>query len=173
MPWKDSEKAREYQKKYQAKWHQDHKAARLAEIYRRKAEVYWYIQDLKASLRCADCGFKHPAALQFHHRNKEEKVFNIGDAGRRKLSLERVKAEIKKCIVLCANCHAIRHWTERKASQSPSIAAGIAEAEQHLKATRAEREAYELVFGTSGDPDTEYQDYQEYYGVDPKNRRER
>lgn len=170
MTWKDQDKAREYQKAYQARWHQEHKAERLAEIYRRKAEVYWYIQDLKASLCCTDCGFKHPAALQFHHRNKEDKVFNIGDAGRRKLSLERVKAEIKKCIVLCANCHAIRHWNERKASRSPSIAAGIAEAEKHLTVTREEQAAYEQVFGSSGDVDQEYRDYQDYYGVNPHNR---
>ena len=55
---------------------------------------------------CARCGFKeHPTALHFHHLNPAEKEFNI--AQNTGLAFSRLKAEIAKCIVLCANCHAI------------------------------------------------------------------
>lgn len=169
MPWKDPEKAREYQKEYQAKYHQDHKAERLAEIYRRKAEVYWYIQNIKNTWACEDCGIRHPAVLQFHHRRKEDKVFNIGDACRRKLSLERVKQEVAKCMIICANCHFIRHWNERH--ETSNLATQLEQAKRYLIPSQGEQNAYEKVFGTSGDPDQEYRDSQEYFGVDPRNRR--
>jgi hypothetical protein len=169
MPFKDPQRAREYQKAYQARWHQDRRIERLNAVARRKAEVYWYIHDLKAHSRCTECGFSHPGALQFHHKNKEDKVFSISEAAKNKFSLDRVKAEIKKCVVLCANCHAIHHWRERHDTQS--LAAQFEQAERELAWTSEEQAAYEMVFGTSGDPGEEYCGYQEYYGFDPRNRR--
>ena len=54
---------------------------------------------------CAICGFaEHPAALQFHHVTPEQKSFTIRNGDTR--SLERMRAEVRKCILLCANCHA-------------------------------------------------------------------
>jgi hypothetical protein len=54
---------------------------------------------------CAICGFAgHPAALQFHHTSPEHKSFTIRNGDTR--SLERMRAEVRKCILLCANCHA-------------------------------------------------------------------
>lgn len=167
MPFKDPQRAREYQKEYQARWHQDHRTERLAEVARRKSEVYWYIQDIKNTWACADCGVRHPAVLQFHHRNREEKVFNISDAARNKLSLDTLKKEISKCIVLCANCHLIRHWRER--NQTSSLATQLEQVERELTWTPQEQEAYEKVFGASGDPNHEYHEYLEYYGADPRN----
>lgn len=53
---------------------------------------------------CIDCGESTKAALQFDHvRGKKE--FNIGNGGH--LSLDKLKAEVMKCEVRCANCHAI------------------------------------------------------------------
>jgi len=105
MPFKDknrykSEEWKEYQRNYQRGWHQRHRAKRLARVYERKAAIYEYIQDIKSQLCCADCGERHPATLQFHHLNPEDKMFNIGEAIRYGISLDRIKQEIKKCIVL-------------------------------------------------------------------------
>jgi len=76
------------------------------------------INSIKLSRGCAQCGYnKHPAALQFNHI-KGEKLFNISQDPKRKW--ETIFAEIAKCEVLCANCHAIhsvenKHgWTKRK-----------------------------------------------------------
>ena len=47
--------------------------------------------------RCTD-------ALEFHHVNPLNKKFGIGAKGYTR-SWERVKAELDKCVLLCANCH--------------------------------------------------------------------
>lgn len=53
---------------------------------------------------CELCGYnKCPDALDFHHCNGE-KEFNVGMAIPR-WSWEKVVNELKKCIMVCANCH--------------------------------------------------------------------
>lgn len=56
---------------------------------------------------CADCGISYPYyVMQFDHIG-DDKAFNIGIVGPR-ASRERLLAEIAKCVVVCANCHAER-----------------------------------------------------------------
>ncbi len=55
--------------------------------------------------KCQTCGYDRcPGALELHHLNAKEKSFGIGDKGYTR-SWEKVKAELDKCILLCANCH--------------------------------------------------------------------
>lgn len=55
--------------------------------------------------KCEVCGYdKCNAALDFHHINKEEKEFGIGSFGHCN-SWEKVKEELDKCMLVCANCH--------------------------------------------------------------------
>jgi protein-arginine kinase activator protein McsA len=61
---------------------------------------------------CEMCGEDHPAALQFHHRNPEEKEFAISHLISRGWSKSKIQIEIDKCRVLCANCHAKLHWED-------------------------------------------------------------
>ena len=58
---------------------------------------------------CSHCGYKdNPAALQFHHVDPSKKLQNVSMIRRSSYSQWKViKAEIRKCIVLCANCHSI------------------------------------------------------------------
>jgi hypothetical protein len=138
-----SQEYKEYQRNYQRSWHQRHKEKRLARMYEKKAATYEYVQNIKSQLRCVDCGEQHPAALQFHHLNAEDKQFNIADAVRNGISLERIKKEISKCIVLCANCHAIRHYNVRnKKRTSPGIAGEFEELNTLLAVSPEEEEAY-------------------------------
>src|SRR5690348_14533032 len=128
MPFKDksryqSEEWKEYQRNNQQSWHQRNKVKRLARIYEKKAAIYEYVQNIKSQLCCADCGERHPAALQFHHLNSEDKAFTIGEAVNRGFSLDRIKQEISKCTALCANCHFKRHYNiPGKKQASPGIA---------------------------------------------------
>lgn len=58
---------------------------------------------------CAQCGYrKHPIALDFHHVGGKDK----GIAGMLTHSLANLMKEIRKCIVLCSNCHRIEHSKE-------------------------------------------------------------
>ena len=54
---------------------------------------------------CTICGYdRYIGALQFHHRDSETKRFGIGNRGLTR-SLDAVRAEASKCLLLCANCH--------------------------------------------------------------------
>lgn len=58
---------------------------------------------------CSKCGYsKCMAALEFHHLDPTVKEFNIGTTGFTR-SWARIKAELDKCILLCANCHRELH----------------------------------------------------------------
>ncbi|MBO0790948.1 MAG: hypothetical protein J2P36_08370 [Ktedonobacteraceae bacterium] len=157
MPFKDrsryqSEEWKEYQRNYQRNWHQQHKEKRLARMYERKAAIHSYIQNMKNQLRCANCGQRHPATLHFHHRNSEDKVFNISDAAYKGFSLDRIKKEISKCIVLCANCHAIQHYNIRNKGQpGPGIAGEFEELNTLLTVSPEEEEAYNMQFGENSE----------------------
>jgi transposase-like protein/DNA-directed RNA polymerase subunit RPC12/RpoP len=60
----------------------------------------------EAGGRCATCGYdSYVGALQFHHLDPSAKEFGLSSRGVTR-SLESLRAEAKKCILLCANCHA-------------------------------------------------------------------
>lgn len=57
--------------------------------------------------KCSKCGWdKHHSALEFHHISGDKK-FGISSASQK--SWEVVKKEVKKCILICSNCHRIEH----------------------------------------------------------------
>lgn len=56
---------------------------------------------------CADCGVKYPYyVMQFDHLG--EKSFTIALASRKSIAIDKVRDEIARCDVVCANCHAER-----------------------------------------------------------------
>ena len=58
---------------------------------------------------CTNCGYKRSiAALIFHHIDPSTKDFSI--ARKYNLSWKRIKTELDKCELLCANCHAEVHF---------------------------------------------------------------
>jgi hypothetical protein len=61
--------------------------------------------------KCRNCGYsKCVDALEFHHRDPTQKDFNVSDSGHCR-SWEKVKIELNKCDLLCANCHREEHAT--------------------------------------------------------------
>ena len=60
----------------------------------------------EAGGRCAACGYdRYAGALQFHHLDPAGKQFGVSAQGIPR-SMERARAEARKCVLLCANCHA-------------------------------------------------------------------
>ena len=58
---------------------------------------------------CEMCGYgKCSEALEFHHISSSKKAFSISNKGYTR-SWKRVKEELDKCILLCANCHRELH----------------------------------------------------------------
>ena len=62
--------------------------------------------------RCKRCGLEseHTTVYDFHHTDPFSKGKDIkGGSDFMRKAWERIEAEIKKCILLCANCHRIEH----------------------------------------------------------------
>ncbi len=58
--------------------------------------------------KCSKCGWEgNQAALQFHHTDPKKKEFTVGNVANKNWDL--IKIELKKCLLVCANCHAIEH----------------------------------------------------------------
>jgi hypothetical protein len=66
------------------------------------------VEEFKSS-GCSVCGYnKCSQALDLHHLDpstKQETVANLIYRG----GIKRVESELKKCVVLCANCHREHH----------------------------------------------------------------
>ena len=60
--------------------------------------------------KCEKCGEDRFYTLDFHHRDKQEKEFTIGQF--KKGSFDAIQSEIDKCVVLCSNCHREFHFLE-------------------------------------------------------------
>jgi hypothetical protein len=78
--------------------------------YKEKKKRYYnsvreYVNLLKTP--CINCGESDIRCLDFHHILGKE--VEIAIAVRRGWSKERIKIEIDKCVILCANCHRKEH----------------------------------------------------------------
>ena len=62
--------------------------------------------------KCECCGENRIFRLEFHHKNKDEKIFNLRDIG--DMRWEDSEQEILKCQLLCRNCHRELHFNENK-----------------------------------------------------------
>lgn len=63
---------------------------------------------------CEKCGYEESdASLDFHHIDKNNKDFNMGEINITYSSLEnltyQLEKELDKCVVLCKNCHSLEH----------------------------------------------------------------
>ncbi len=58
--------------------------------------------------KCFDCHRSFPDCVyDFHHLDPSKKDFHVGDM---KNISKKLIEELDKCIMLCANCHRIRHF---------------------------------------------------------------
>jgi transposase len=81
------------------------KRCRLERVGRRRRTIKSRLV-AEAGGKCVICGYHRcHRALQFHHLDPRTKEFHLGHTGVTR-SLARSRAEARKCILLCANCHA-------------------------------------------------------------------
>ncbi len=81
------------------------KRCRSLAVTRRRRMVKQRLVE-EAGGACALCGYwRWIGALHFHHVDPSRKEFQISQRGHSR-SLARSRAEIRKCVLLCANCHA-------------------------------------------------------------------
>lgn len=71
-------------------------------------ELRRFVNTLKAETPCWDCsGFYNPISMDFDHVRGIKK-FNISQALIRGISKLELLEEMKKCEIVCSNCHRIR-----------------------------------------------------------------
>jgi hypothetical protein len=71
------------------------------------------IVDYLATHPCVKCGEKDMVVLDFHHIVPSQKRMPVSIMVSRSFSWGTVLKEIKKCEVLCANCHRRFHYGSR------------------------------------------------------------
>jgi len=80
---------------------------------RRALRVAW-MRSLKAG-PCIICRREyHPAAMDFHHRPGEKKLFGVSQRCE-SYSEAAILAEIAKCDLMCSNCHRIETFKAQEA----------------------------------------------------------
>ena len=94
------------QKKYykkNKKYHIKQVSIRNKKIYQEnRKKIFNYLKNNS----CVDCGNSNPIVLEFDHKDNIKKKFIISSAMGN--SWDKIKEEINKCDVRCANCHRIR-----------------------------------------------------------------
>lgn len=78
----------------------------------RKNTRAWF-REHKKTLSCIKCGQNHPATLDFHHVFKLPTNRKVQEMLNNNCSRQNILDELRKCVVLCSNCHRIHHYNEK------------------------------------------------------------
>lgn len=74
------------------------------------AKIISILAEFGKEYKCEKCGYdRNTAAITFHHTNPSEKEFAISEISKT-YSEQKLREEIKKCVVLCHNCHMEEHY---------------------------------------------------------------
>lgn len=85
---------------------------RIRVARRRRWINYW-----KLRKGCEICGYKeYSEALDFHHKDEKEKHVSV--SATMTFNLKTIFKEIRKCILVCANCHRVLHRKARDAKET-------------------------------------------------------
>lgn len=98
-----------------SKWYSDNRKARQEDAnlrnYERKRKIVEHFGN-----KCADCNTTYPQCVyQFHHLDPKGKDVNPSYAMTKRPS--EMWKELAKCVMLCANCHMIRHHGKEESEQ--------------------------------------------------------
>ena len=101
----------------------DRRIYMIAAVRKRRKKVRLMAIQYKGG-RCSRCGYDTCVeALEFHHLDSAQKDFGISAKGYTR-SWERVRAELEKCILVCANCHREIHTSSQLPRESGVETAG-------------------------------------------------
>ena len=79
--------------------------------YQKKKDI---VQQMKSEQSCAKCGETRGYTLDYHHLDPSIKEESIARMTSNNYRLDAVMEEIKKCVVLCSNCHREFHYLEER-----------------------------------------------------------
>jgi hypothetical protein len=112
MPYKDPKVRKEKHAEYSRKYYEKNKEKVMAanNVVKARGKEKWELY--KGSLKCARCDENHIACMDFHHLDPAEKEYEVSKLVGNGMYTKAYK-EIKKCIVLCANCHRKEHYVQQ------------------------------------------------------------
>ena len=118
MPHKDPDAKKQYRKKYYNRtkeqaheYYLDNKDKFRDRNRTARKRNTLFINEYKVQTGCGRCGYnKHACALDFHHIGAKKE--NVARLAKSCLSLDTLKEEMCKCIVLCSNCHREEHYSK-------------------------------------------------------------
>lgn len=101
-------KSKEHRKEYDEKWYNKNKERimklRMLRRHKLKEELVLLLGGVCSNPECTE---QRIPTLDFHHKgDKDENIARLISRGFRKKAF----VEIKKCILLCSNCHRIFHY---------------------------------------------------------------
>ncbi len=91
-------------------------------------EIREYVWNFLSTHPCIDCGESDIIVLEFDHIS--DKINSISGILKDKSSLLKLKTEIDKCVVRCANCH--RRKTAKDFEWKKAVFAPLAQQIEHL-----------------------------------------
>ena len=107
------------QRPYNVAYYAANRETEIKRVRVRQAATLEFLRDLRRR-PCQDCGGTFPPwVMDFDHREPSEKSFNVTSARAMLMSRPRLMAEIQKCDIVCANCHAVRTYTWLLARDKP------------------------------------------------------
>ena len=102
---------REKMQKYRRDWYARNRENSIDTVKKYTVDLVQWFREYKRTCSCCVCGESRPACLTFHHRDPSDKIMEVSILVTRHNKRERVLAEIAKCDVMCANCHADLHFS--------------------------------------------------------------
>lgn len=110
MPYADPGEKREYHRRYMRERYSQNPQEQIRLTAQTQHRMRLRIEAYKVACGCIYCGEKHPACLDFHHRDPTKKEITVSSAVKKGWSWDRTIQEIRKCDVVCSNCHRKIHW---------------------------------------------------------------
>lgn len=101
---RNRDKLRAYHRKYN-KNHPQLRADRDIHVIKWRYKRQDLLNRIKAELGCCLCEEKAYPALDFHHKGRKD----LSSIQFKTASISKLKKELRRCVVLCANCHRKLH----------------------------------------------------------------
>lgn len=92
------------------RWHYQNKEKHTRQELNRRARHREWLNEYKESRGCRQCGVTDAAVLDFHHTDPQTKRMAINEMVTYGHGRDQLRAEIRKCEILCTNCHRKSHF---------------------------------------------------------------
>ncbi|WP_224333358.1 homing endonuclease associated repeat-containing protein [Haloprofundus halobius] len=119
------------------RWHYRNREQNATRTLRRRDYIRAWVHEYKAASNgCAQCSEHHPACLDFHHLDPDTKEKSISKMITYGYGKTRLREEIDKCELLCANCHRKLHYRDQSGCWKRSESESNSDPESAPKAER-------------------------------------